>query len=177
MTCVVGIVANGGVWIGADSAAVRGSTVRALKKPKVFRNGPFVIGYTSSFRMGQLLQYSLEVQEQDEDMSNEEYMVRVFVEAVRQCLKKHGYLKKDNDREEIGTFLVGYRGGLYRVDSDLQATQWRDGMSACGCGQQFALGAMHVLLGLEPEERITRALEAAAYFDGNVVPPFGVMRT
>jgi len=176
MTCVVGIVESGEVWIGADSATVRNCTVRALKKPKVFRNGPFVIGYTSSFRMGQLLQYSLEVKGQEQDMPDEEYMVRVFIEAVRKCLKDHGFLQIDNNLEKIGRFLVGYRSGLYWVDSDLQITQNLDGMMACGSGEEFALGAMYALQGMAAQKRIVHALEIAAYFDANVVSPFAVMK-
>jgi len=177
MTCIVGMVENGKAYIGADSAAVDGSTVRALKQPKIFRRGAFVIGYTGSFRMGQLLQYFLDVPEQGWGISDEEYMVTVFAEAVRKCLKEHGYLKVENNREEIGTFLVGYRGGLYRVASDLQATQTLDGMTACGSGEEYALGALYVLEDLRAEERILVALTAASYFDSNVAPPFAVMRT
>jgi len=177
MTCIVGMVENGKAYIGADSAAVSNSTVRALKQPKVFRRGPFVIGYTSSFRMGQLLQYFLDVPEQEDGVSDEEYMVTVFAEAVRECLKEHGYLKVENNREEIGTFLVGYRGGLYGVASDLQATQTLDGMTACGSGEEYALGALYTLKGLDAEERILVALTAASYFDSNVAPPFAVMST
>ncbi len=179
MTCIVGIVENGTVYIGGDSYASTGSFVRALKNPKIFQTGPFVIGCTGSIRMSQLLEYSLEIEDQEQDMPDEEYMVRVFIEAVRSCLKEYGYLEVDNNREVIGTFLVGYRGGLYRAASDLQIIQLLDGMAACGCGQRFALAAMYALqgLGYGAEERITRALEVSAYFDGNVAPPFAVLHT
>jgi len=177
MTCIVGAVEGDTVYIGADSAAVGGSLIRALKKPKVFRTGPFVIGYTSSFRMGQLLQYALEVPEQAEDMADEEYMVMVFIEAVRKCLGEHGFLKIDKSQEEIGAFLVGYRGGLYCVAEDLQVLQNLDGMAACGSGNEFALAVMYDRRDSPTWERIQRALEAAAYFSTDVVRPFGVRTT
>jgi len=59
MTCIVGIAQEGKVWIGADSAAVSGQDIRATALRKVFRRGQFLIGYTSSFRMGQLPQFHL----------------------------------------------------------------------------------------------------------------------
>jgi len=177
MTCIVGVVQGDHVYIGADSAAVAGSLIRALHKPKVFRNGPFVIGFTSSFRMGQLLEYALEVPGQEEDMPNEKYMVMVFVEAVRKCLDEYGFLKTDNGREEIGAFLVGYRDGLYCMAEDLQILQNLDGIAACGSGREFALAVMHDRHNLPAWERIQRALEAAAYLSTDVVGPFGVMGT
>ena len=59
MTCIVGVVDNGKVYMGGDSAGVGGLCIETRKQPKVFRNGDFLIGYTDSFRMGQLLQYKM----------------------------------------------------------------------------------------------------------------------
>jgi hypothetical protein len=55
MTCIVGIVENGKVYMGGDAAGVNGYSVRVRKDPKLFKVGEFLFGYTSSFRMGQLL--------------------------------------------------------------------------------------------------------------------------
>lgn len=59
MTRVVGLVRQGRVYMGVDSAAVQGWTRRASQVSKVFRRGPFLIGYTTSFRMGQFLEHHL----------------------------------------------------------------------------------------------------------------------
>ena len=174
MTCIIGLAENDKVYIGADSASVEGWTVRATRLPKVFRVGEFVIGYTDSFRMGQILQHHLKVQDQG-DESDMEYMVRFFVEAVRGCLKEYGYAKVENNTEEGGTFLVGYKGHLYSVESDFQVNEAADGYAACGCGEKFALGAMKALEHLLPRQRIRRSLEIAAYFSGAVIPPFKVL--
>ena len=45
MTCVVGLVQKGRVYLGVDSAAVQGWTRRASQVSKVFRRGPFLIGF------------------------------------------------------------------------------------------------------------------------------------
>lgn len=59
MTCIVGLVDQGNVWIGGDSAGVGGYDLMLRADQKVFRNGDFLMGFTSSFRMGQLLRYKL----------------------------------------------------------------------------------------------------------------------
>ncbi len=57
MTCIVGIETDKGVVIGGDSAGVSGLGLTVRADEKVFARGPFVMGFTSSFRMGQLLRY------------------------------------------------------------------------------------------------------------------------
>ena len=175
MTCIIGLVSDGKVYMGGDSAGASGWLVRAVRSPKVFEVGPFIIGYTTSFRMGEILQYHLSVQPQNGE-SDHEYMVCQFVEAVRATLKEHGFAKVENNVEEGGTFLVGYHGHLYSVDGDFQMTEHTDGYDACGCGQGFALGAMMALEGLSPKKRIRRALKIAAHFSGGVAGPFVVVK-
>ncbi|WP_245320978.1 hypothetical protein [Bradyrhizobium sp. NAS96.2] len=53
MTCIVGLVDKGQVFIGGDSAGVNAERLALVVRNdrKVFRNGDFVMGFTSSFRM------------------------------------------------------------------------------------------------------------------------------
>lgn len=80
--------------MGGDSAGAAGNHLQIRAQPKVFRNGPLVMGYTSSFRMDQPLQYKLKVPsergENDELVEPFEWMCTKFVEAVRKCLKEGG---------------------------------------------------------------------------------------
>jgi len=175
MTCIIGLVEGEAVYIGGDSASAADWTLRATSLCKVFRVGPFVIGYTDSFRMGQILQHHLEVRAQEEGESVDEFIVRAFVEAVRQCLKDHGYSKIENNVETGGAFLVGYRGRLFQICGDFQANTFIDQLDAVGAGFPFALGAMKALEHLPPVERITRALEIAAHFSNAVKGPFYIL--
>lgn len=174
MTCIVGLEADSKVYIGADSASVAGWEVRATRLHKVFRRSRFLIGYTGSFRMGQLLQHRLEISPQNGE-TDEEFMVCKFIEAVRTCLKDGGFAKVDNNVEKGGYFLVGYNGRLYNVSSDFQVNSERNGFDARGCGREYALGAMKVLESLAPRERVKKALTVAAHFSGAVCKPFRVM--
>ena len=150
--------------------------MRAIRLPKVFRLDQFIIGYTTSFRMGQILQYHLAVSPQEEESDNR-YMIVTFAEAVRACLKDYGFATVDNNLESGGTFLVGYRGHLYCMYSDYQISEAADGIGACGCGQAYALGAMKALAAIPPEARIQQSLEIAAYFSGAVIPPFHILHS
>ena len=175
MTCIVGLVHENMVYMGGDSAGACGWTVRSVQTRKVFKVQNFIIGYTSSFRMGEILQYHLKVEPQQEGQTDHEYMVCQFAEAVRKVLKEHGFAKVENNVEEGGDFLVGYKGHIYSVNSDFQMTEHIDRYDACGCGEEFALGAMMVTEGNAPAGRIEQALMAAAHFSGGVLPPFYVL--
>jgi ATP-dependent protease HslVU (ClpYQ) peptidase subunit len=172
MTCIVGLVANGKVHIGADSAGVSGWSLSIRSDRKVFKNGPLLIGFTTSFRMGQLLQYSLKPPVRHPDRAIMEFMVVDFVDAVRNCLKIGGFARRENEVENAGQFLVGYEGRLFSIDSDYQVNETVDGYAACGCGNEIALGAIFATNHLPPDERLRIALEAAERFSAGVRGPF-----
>ncbi len=174
MTCVIGLIERGRVYIGADSAAVAGWTRRKTLLEKVFRRGPFLIGYTTSFRMGQLLEHQLQVPKQGERESDMSFMVNRFIEATRTLLKERGFSKVESNNESGGQFLVGYRGRLYSVESDFQVGEMSEGFDAVGSGSEFALGAMSALAKVSPKRRIRRSLEIAAEFNMGVCGPFVV---
>ncbi len=178
MTAIVGLIDDGKIYMGADSAGVNGwlqHTSRADQK--VFERKKFLFGFTSSFRMGQLLQYKMGIPLHDPEKEVFAYMVEDFVEAVRSCLKTGGYARKDNEEESGGTFLVGYRSRLFRIDGDYQVGESIIGYDACGCGEQPALGSLHSTAGIEslkPKQRIQMALEAAQEFSAGVREPFHI---
>lgn len=174
MTCVVGLVQKGRVYLGVDSAAVQGWTRRASQVSKVFRRGPFLIGYTTSFRMGQLLEHHLNVAPQTEKQTDMGYMVTHFIEAVRVLLKEKGFTKIESNTEKGGQFLVGYRKHLYTIESDFQVGHLVEEFDAIGSGSDFALGAMKALDKTPPMIRVRRALEIAAHYNMGVCGPFTI---
>lgn len=175
MTCIVGMINNGKVTIGADSAGVAGIDVTIRKDPKVFINGRFVIGCTSSFRMIQLLQFSLKVPKQTKKQDDYEYMCTTFIDSVRKCFKTGGYLQKYTTGDEKGgSFLVGYNGRLFKIYDDFQVGESADDYESAGCGEDYAKGSLCTTeeSNWTPEERITTALFVASQKSGGVSPPF-----
>ena len=177
MTCIIGLEHDGYVYIGADSASVAaGWDVWQTRLQKVFRRGPFLIGYTTSFRMGQILQHHLEVREPEREESDDAFMVCAFIEAVRKCLKDKGFARIESNQESGGFFLVGYAGTLYRVTGDFQVNSNAGGLDALGCGADYAFGAMKALEDLPPCERLLSALKIAAHFNAAVRAPFKILK-
>lgn len=174
MTCIVGIKTEDGIWMGADSLGSTSSFKVNREDTKLFTNGYYTIGYTSSFRMGQLLQYHLSVGEPTPGVSNHEHMVTKFVPAVRALFKEHGYGSGSDD--EGGTFIVAYNGDLFEIECDFQVGVHRTGIYAVGSGSEVAYGALYAsrFLGLGEESSCKLALEAAEHYVPSVQGPFTV---
>lgn len=174
MTAIAGITDGVTVWLGGDAAGVRGYDLITRADPKVFTAGPYVMGFTTSFRMGQLLHYKLKPPEPPEGGDLMRFMCTTFVDALRQVLKDGGWAEKDKERESGGEFLVGVAGRLFRVESDFQVSERADRYDACGCGEDHILGALFAAEDMDwsPRKRLNTALSAASRFSAGVTAPF-----
>lgn len=171
MTCIVGVTLNNKVYIGGDSAGVGGYDLVHRKDEKVFKNGDFLFGFTSSFRMGQLLRYSFSPPPMKENQDLYAYMVTDFIDAVRYCMKNGGYMRKEDGAEEGGHFLVGHKGRLFHIEGDFQVGESVESYASVGCGSSYAMGSMFSTEGMDPQERINIALKAAERFSAGVCGP------
>jgi ATP-dependent protease HslVU (ClpYQ) peptidase subunit len=178
MTCIVGISRGGKVWLGGDSAGVDGShNLSVVTQPKVFRKGEYLIGYTTSFRMGQILEHSVSL---PDPPSNDEalfsFMVSQVVEVVRSAFCQAGFSSVINNSHSGGTFLIGVKGRLFSVRDDFAVIEDSSGVAACGCGAAYALGAMVATPTVASVKYIlTAGLKAAAKLSSGVVAPFHIM--
>jgi ATP-dependent protease HslVU (ClpYQ) peptidase subunit len=177
MTCIVGLVHLDKVYIGGDSAGSNSWQLTVRKDTKVFRNGDFLIGACSSFRMIQLLQYALKhpvyekpLEDNPEHLSC--YMATSFIDAVRECFKNGGYAKKEAEQESGGTFLVGFQGRLFCIQDDYHVGESLCGYSAIGDGEDVACGVLYATESMRPYERVLLALQAAQYHCTSVSAPF-----
>lgn len=182
MTCIVGLKIGMRVWIGADALSGSPESMQGgpVATPKVIRVGPTLMGFTTSWRMGQVLQYQLNLP-QIETWDLWRWMSVEFVDACRQAMKSAGYLYKENEQEFGGQWLVAVRGQLFAIHSDFQVEVPSLPYAACGCGAPYALGAMHAAHAMSESvtpdmapHAIRTSLEAAAEFSMGVRGPFTV---
>lgn len=178
MTCIVGIAAAGRITIGGDSAGVGGYSLQLRADTKVFRTQNYVMGFTTSFRMGQLLRYGTlpEAPTTEQNWDLDRFMSTQFIDGVRTVLRDGGWLETRSGREEGGTFLVGVRGALYAVEDDFQVGRTINGYGAVGCGQDLALGSLHTTAAsdLTARARVEAALLAAEHHSAGVSGPFTI---
>ena len=179
MTCIVAWIEDGDVWVGGDSAGVSGWAMHLRADAKVFTNHEYVMGFTTSFRMGQILRYSLEPPSPPGNRGLSKFMATTFIDAVRKSLSKGGYAKKELEVESGGEFIVGCVGRLFIVHSDYQVAEPIDNFAAVGCGQDIARGSLYATRKqkFKPRERLLAALTAAERYSAGVRRPFIIRHT
>lgn len=168
MTCIVGLVDGKDVWLGADSCGGEGNSRQRYKTSKLVAiHGPnglnrsILVGYTSSYRMGNLLAQSAKA-ECHEVATPDAWLIDSFVPMLRRLFGKEGFLAKKDEREEGGEMLVALAARLFVVQSDFSVLEPLDGYTAIGSGADVALGALYANRG-SPAIRVQKAVAAAAH--------------
>lgn len=182
MTCIVGMLdkETNKVIIGGDSAATNNYySIEIRKESKVFKIGDFVIGCTSSYRMIQLLKFSFKPPEIG-DRNIFEYLCTDFVNGIRECFKNGGFIQSyESGDERGGTFLVGYKDRLFRIDDDFSVSENISNFNACGSGDENALGALCALQdeNISTVEKLTKTLAVCELLNKSVAKPFHFLTT
>ena len=155
MTCIIGIADGKNVWMGGDSCSISGLDYHLTKLSKVFICENFLIGYTTSFRMGQILQYHVDwkalTEQYDKYHDNIlSFMIVHVVEELREKFKTKGFTRINDNTETSGQFLIGFQGELFRFDNDFQVNTYHPLVEnfvciTLGCGADYALGALFAL--------------------------------
>jgi ATP-dependent protease HslVU (ClpYQ) peptidase subunit len=113
---------------------------------------------------------------QKKGQSDLRYMSTVVVDEIRACFGKYW---KMGSTEEGGTFIVVYKDQIYLIESDFQIGRVNDSYVSCGCGQRYACGAMHALLGgktnVSGKRKVLLALQAAEHHSLGVRGPFNII--
>lgn len=178
MTVIIGIKHGKKVYLAGDSAAVGDGSWSTIADPKVFKvDDEMIIGFTGSFRMGQILQYSFTPPARKRNEDAFKYMRTSVVDRLIQVLEEGKSINYEEGKEAYcGNFLIGYRGELYEVQDDFSVLRRALPYAAIGIGEQFALGALHVLFRdkskIEPQKTILLAMDAVKEFCNGVRAPF-----
>ncbi|MDO8520875.1 MAG: hypothetical protein Q7S52_02055 [bacterium] len=185
MTCIVAVTNGKRIVIGGDSAGVGGYSLTVRKDKKVFKRSDesktfWLFGFTSSFRMGQLIQYELKLPPVDSNAREDLYgfMVTKFIPSLRECLKSGGYAEKKYEVETGGTFIVGLLGRIFEIENDYQVAEHSESFTAVGCGHDLAKGSLYTSRrSANLHARVRQALEAAERFSAGVRGPFEFVQT
>jgi ATP-dependent protease HslVU (ClpYQ) peptidase subunit len=185
MTCIIGVIdkKNSKVYMGCDSLGSNGSTKTYRKDKKIFKpekNKNFLLGFTSSYRMGQLLMYS-DIFPSEEEITfkkwtiDHKFMVTELIPKIKKLFEDGNYGKKD----EGGFFLIAYKDKLFEVECDFQIGESFSDYESCGCGEYHAKGSLFALEDSKKDinEKIHIGLQSASHFSCGVDKPFYIMNT
>ncbi len=183
MSCIVALKHGDTLYMGADSAGVSAMDITVRADEKVFRRGNMLFGFTTSFRMGQILRYAVDIPDQPADQDDYHYLCTSFIDSAMACLADKGFARSKDGEKSGGVFLLGYRNNIYKIESDFQIGRGAACYEAVGCGAKYAKGALHCLTSFkagkspaDPESIVRQALAAAVTHSAGVCEPFLVER-
>lgn len=180
MTCIAAFIDDGNIYMGGDSVGVNDShDYIIVSRPKVFIRGDMIFGFTTSFRLGQILESSFEIPEKPKGKSDIDYLQSDFVDALVKCLEEKKYSRISDNVAMGGTFVLGYNKKLYKIEDDFCVLSSNLQYCTCGCGEPFADAAFNISLKLAPDmdpiSRIEMALQCASDHTA-VRPPFHILK-
>lgn len=182
MTCIIGYVdkKNKVSYMGGDSYGFSSGSYAARKRKdvKVFQKGEFLYGYTTSYRMGQLIQYKFKEPE-IKDNNLHSYMCTEYIDALRKCFESNKYSKLENNQATGGNFIVIVRGRMFEIQNDFQVAEPAFSFASVGCGEDYAYGCLFGLYDIDIpiKLKILTALKSAQEFSGYVRGPFKILST
>ena|SRR3990167_1385107 len=176
MTCIIGIENKGKVWMGGDSAGTSEDfSQRVLGDKKVFQKDSLVFGVCGLPKVMDALRYAIELPKQQKGTDDRQFVAAELLPAIKAGLKVEGCTEGDGETFH-GAILFGYRGKLYRIESNFQIITNAYGFDSVGSGADIAIGALHgSTKDKNAKRRIVQALEASAINNAGVRPPFTVV--
>lgn len=177
MTCIVGLVEGNTVYLGGDSATTLGNRQMIRSFPKAIKRGEFVMGCAGRALLSNVIGFITALPKQYEDQTPMEYMINNFLPPFRVAVKGLGQMHVRHEQESIQSdLLVGYRGHLFFIGTDLTVFESIDNYLSVGSGSGYALGALYAMEGTDvpPEDKVRLALEAAGRHDSFVAPPYDI---
>lgn len=184
MTCIVGIEykekGTEKVLFGCDSLGSDGQTQDDYDNKKIVVVGDFLLGFTGSYRLLQILEHCFAPVAKPEGMEDMEYLVTIIIPTIRSAFHDQGFVVVSEDKigessEAFdGEFLLSYHGKIYLVQCDYSILRSKHGVAAVGSGETAAKGALFSVhdSNLKPKERALLALEAAERYCVGVRRPF-----
>jgi len=169
MSCVVGLIHNGKVYLGSDGISTNmNGDHRPVYCEKLFWNEKYLIGFTGSIRTGQLLRPEYFTPPDD---------IKDLPDAMREHFSNKGALCQDEDggSAQQSNFLIAWKGLIYDVLTDFQLNLTYGDYNAIGNGANTALGSFFTSEKIKsPEKRVLTALRAASEFSFAVGPPYTI---
>jgi 20S proteasome alpha/beta subunit len=168
MTCIVGIVDKGVIYIGADRGASDEESIISLSRPKIHVRDGWIFGYSGSLGTGQLLEI-IDLPIPDKDVYR--LIRKDIVSAMKSAIEDYG----NGDSDHASDFLIGADGMLFEFNtSDWSVAEVKE--TAVGSGGPFALGSLYTSKHLSVEDRIKTAVESAIQYSPTCQSPIDILK-
>jgi hypothetical protein len=167
MTCIVGIVDEGIVYIGGERSIGDDSSILSSPVSKVGMRDQWVYGYSGTIGIGQLMDIITLPRAEGADFKT---IKTKIVPALSVAIDNYSREAADHDTQ----WLIGINGRLY----ELSASDWgvvEVHHTAIGAGTQYALGSIYTSICNPPDVRVRMAIEAAITYSPSCQGPIDIV--
>jgi ATP-dependent protease HslVU (ClpYQ) peptidase subunit len=163
MTCIVGLKANGRVYMAGERGASTDDTILHISKPKVKAVGPYLIGFAGGMD-GQRILYSFDPPKPHPDEDLDVFMNTKFLRYLKDFYDEWWV---DTAKDAELSLLIAIRDKLYEHNaSDMSLNEFSSPFVSIGSGSSFAMGhlAATAMAKGSPENRVEAAVKTAIKF-------------
>jgi ATP-dependent protease HslVU (ClpYQ) peptidase subunit len=165
MTCIVGLVDKGKVYMAADTFGSNTFTGRAYREKKIIKKTNLLLGICGDYKVINLITHELVPPRPFENENDREYIHRLgktiskLVGIDASCTKE--------DAGEIGaSMIIGYNGQIYLYECNGQILTPADAYATTGSGSYHAEASLYSTEGTKekPRSRLRKAIVCASSF-------------
>lgn len=175
MTCIVGLMQDNKVYMGADGCMTWCGDNFIDHQGKIFKVGGYTFAFCGTTRIQSAIQYRFKVPKRG-NMKLDKYLSTKFTDKLRDTLVAMKAIPTTDQKalNMDSSFIIARKNMLCAVSSDFCIVQVK-GFLALGSGMDFALGALEATQSMkDPKKRIQIALEASGKYSPSVGPPYEV---
>jgi ATP-dependent protease HslVU (ClpYQ) peptidase subunit len=174
MTCIAVVrdELNNKIYMAGDRGASDSSTILSLTAPKVWKLGPYLLGYAGSMD-GERLRYNFNPYVPD-IKDTDKFMQTKFIKQLRQFYNDWWV---DTSKDSDFGLIVAIRGEIYEHSSaDMSLSKYTLPFLAMGSGSDFAMGHLDATQKVKDHrKRVIGAVNSAIKFSPSCQGPVDVV--
>jgi ATP-dependent protease HslVU (ClpYQ) peptidase subunit len=174
MTCIAVVrdELNNKIYMAGDRGASDDGTILALTAPKVWKLGPYLIGYAGSMD-GERLRYNFNPYVPD-IKDTDKFMQTKFVKQLRQFYNDWWV---DTSKDADFGLIISIRGEIYEHSAaDMSLSKYTLPYLAMGSGAEYAYGHLNATEKTkDARKRVVGAVNAAIKFSPSCMGPVDVI--
>lgn len=172
MTCIAVLRHEDKIYMAGDRGASDDDTILTLSTPKVWKIGPYLIGYAGTLD-GERLRYNFNPYIPD-IKDTDKFMQTKFIKQLRQFYNDWWV---DTSKDADLGLIICVKGNIYEHNAvDMSLSKYTGDYLCMGSGSQYAYGHLHATeKSKDARKRVVGAVNAAIKFSPTCIGPVDIV--